>query len=358
MRRTRGDGAGAAVAVSEHPVPADAVAECAGELLERDMAGADALLVAAMTGFGGALREMAAALSELLGCQSHIAVASGALLVGGREADGTPALGVLAVRDRQAGVEHVAAGASPTARRGGVSSAILWDPFSVSAADVSGWDRTGPVVGGALAASDTPGGNVLVVNGSEHREGAAVLHVGSPRSRVVVSEGCAPIGPVVELTGLHGSCVTSLAGLPAAEWLEATVQAADPVVLDGAVALGLRVGGSGPMVAVRRTRAGLEPAAPLARGSLVEPVVRSAAAAVAELPTLLGDPPWGGSALLAIVDGQRPRGRGADAEAQVLSEMSLGNHLGIRCGACVHGRADGARLASGQGAAAILQFGN
>ncbi len=343
----------AAVAGSVHPVPAHAVAECAGALIERGMSCADALLVICSPPFAGAMCEITTTLAEVLGCGQHLGVVGESVVLGGRLAEGTPALGVLAVRDADARVASLGESSSYVGADATATAVVLWDPFSASEDVVAGCGLQGSVVGGALAASSTAGGNRLVVNGVENRNGAAVLAIGHRGDAVVVSDGCAPMAAPIAVTAVSGTSITALGDMPAAEWLEAAAGSADTGLVDGAVELGLRRcdprgGATAPMVPVRRTTSGLQPAVDFEVGAVVQPVVRSAAAAQRELPELLGDAGTH-EAILTLWDPARPRGVDPHAEAALLAEASLGDDIGLACGAVVHLEGH-----AGRGAAAML----
>jgi small ligand-binding sensory domain FIST len=72
------------------------------------------------------------------------------------------------------------------------------------------------VVGGLASAAGRPHGNVLMLNDWLSSEGgfAIALH-GALRADVVVSQGCAPIGPPLEVTAAEENFILQLDGRPA-----------------------------------------------------------------------------------------------------------------------------------------------
>lgn len=99
------------------------------------------------------------------------------------------------------------------------------DPFSLDVERVLGLhDRFAPgvrVVGGLASAGVRPRGNVMFLNDWISSEGGfeIALH-GAVRADVVVSQGCAPIGPVLEVTGAEDNLILTLDGQPAVERAE------------------------------------------------------------------------------------------------------------------------------------------
>src|SRR5207244_2052285 len=77
------------------------------------------------------------------------------------------------------------------------------------------------VVGGMASAGARPGSNVLVLNDWLAQEGAVGLALEGPlRVDVVVSQGCRPVGPVLEVTRADGNVIAELDGQPALERAE------------------------------------------------------------------------------------------------------------------------------------------
>jgi small ligand-binding sensory domain FIST len=102
---------------------------------------------------------------------------------------------------------------------------LLADPFSFDIERCLGaFNRhaTGlRLVGGMASASPRPGANALVLNDwVTHEGGVAVALKGALRVDVVVSQGCRPIGPALQVTRAEGNVVFELDGQPALERAE------------------------------------------------------------------------------------------------------------------------------------------
>jgi small ligand-binding sensory domain FIST len=109
--------------------------------------------------------------------------------------------------------------------RGAELVIVLGDPFSLDMDRVLGlFNRWAPgvrVVGGLASAAMKPGGNTLVLNDWSAREGGLgiALH-GALRADVVVSQGCEPIGPPLDVTHAEDNLIFTLDGQPAVERIE------------------------------------------------------------------------------------------------------------------------------------------
>jgi small ligand-binding sensory domain FIST len=109
--------------------------------------------------------------------------------------------------------------------RGAELVIVLGDPFSLDMERVLGlfnrWVPGVRVVGGLASAAAKPGGNTLVLNDWSAREGglAIALH-GALRADVVVSQGCEPIGPPLDVTHAEDNLIFTLDGQPAVERIE------------------------------------------------------------------------------------------------------------------------------------------
>ncbi len=102
---------------------------------------------------------------------------------------------------------------------------VLGDPFSLDMERVLAlFNRWAPgvrVVGGLASAASRPGGNTLVLNDWSSNEGgfAIALH-GALRADVVVSQGCEPVGPPLDVTHVENNVILTLDGQPAVERVE------------------------------------------------------------------------------------------------------------------------------------------
>jgi small ligand-binding sensory domain FIST len=102
---------------------------------------------------------------------------------------------------------------------------LLGDPFSIDVELVlSLFNRFVPgvrVVGGMASAGARPHSNALLLNDWISPEGAVGIALrGAIRADVVVSQGCAPVGPPLDVTGVEENLVLTLDGLPALERVE------------------------------------------------------------------------------------------------------------------------------------------
>lgn len=221
----------ALVATSEHPVPAQAVAECAGDLLERGAVDADLLWVAAGPSFGGAMLDMVGTLRVLLDPGVTVAVTSNVVIGGSRVIDRGTGLCVLAVAGLTCTAVRIEGGVTAAAALAGAgldeasTLVVMADPFSTRPHDLAG-PSAGPaaVAGGLLAGGGVPGSNVLMLATDtsaaliEYRDGAVAVAVPpNPWVTTAVAHGHRPVGPVVAVTRVSGDVVHTLAARPARE---------------------------------------------------------------------------------------------------------------------------------------------
>jgi small ligand-binding sensory domain FIST len=102
---------------------------------------------------------------------------------------------------------------------------LLGDPFSLDMERVlHAFNRHAPglrVVGGMASAGTRPNVNVLILNDwVAHEGGVAVALRGALRADVVVSQGCRPVGPALEVTRVEQNVIFELDGQPALERAE------------------------------------------------------------------------------------------------------------------------------------------
>src|SRR5437867_1493078 len=110
---------------------------------------------------------------------------------------------------------------------------LLGDPFSLDIQGVlAAFNRHAPgvrVVGGMASAGVRPHSNRLFLNDWEAHEGGVGLALqGALSVDVVVSQGCRPIGPPLEVTRAEGSVVIELDGQPALERAEQVLRELSP----------------------------------------------------------------------------------------------------------------------------------
>jgi small ligand-binding sensory domain FIST len=180
----------------------------------------------------------------LIGCSSEGVIGTA------REAEGEPALALLAFslpdavlhpvrltqqsrdRCRRPADWHRAAGVEPR----DVNAWFLFaDPFTLHAEDLlaglsEAYPRT-PLVGG-LASGDVRRRRTHVwLNDEVYADGAVALALGGAYEvRAIVSQGCTPIGQPWTITGVQGHIIETIARRPAYEVLVETVEALAPAM--------------------------------------------------------------------------------------------------------------------------------
>ena len=251
-----------ASAASRLDEPAAAAAQVAAEL--RAQLGESQLdLVLAFVSGPGATRTSAAteALRRELPAVTFAAVSARGVVTREHEVEQGIALSVVAARLpgvdvkpflllQDAWAEPVENEAAFELRAPGVRGAeivfLIGDPFSLDLDRVLGlFNRWAPgvrVVGGLASAAARPGGNTLVLNDWMAREGgfAIALH-GAIRADVVVSQGCEPIGPPLDVTHVEDNLILTLDGQPAVERVEQVLRGV-PESERGRLQQGLYVG--------------------------------------------------------------------------------------------------------------------
>jgi len=111
---------------------------------------------------------------------------------------------------------------------------LFGDPFTLDVESVlAAFNRHAPglrVIGGMASAGPKPGTNVLLLNDWLAKDGGVGLAFkGALRADVVVSQGCRPVGPPLEVTRADGNVVIELDGQPALERAEQVLRALSPV---------------------------------------------------------------------------------------------------------------------------------
>ncbi len=226
-----------AAALSQHPIPAHAVGEVAGSVLEQlDGEPPDLVVYFASPHFVGALDDMSAALRRLLEPEVLTGMTTAAVIGGAFEAELVPALSVWA-GCLDGPVAPVALAMVSTPDGPAVSGwppdddiedahtlILLSDPFTFpveSFIDRIAVTRPGlQVIGGMASASPGPGGNRLALDGALQLEGAVgVLLGGGTQVRSVVSQGCRPVGSAYIVTDSEDNVIRALGGMPALERL-------------------------------------------------------------------------------------------------------------------------------------------
>jgi small ligand-binding sensory domain FIST len=342
-----------ASALSRHPVASHAVGETAGSIMESlGTEDPDLLVCFASPHFVGAFDDMTHALRKLLEPDVLVGMTVVAVIGVGEEVEEGPAFSVFAARlpgvrltamhldaapapDRDAAVgwPDLEVDATP----GGL--VLLSDPFSfpVDAAlrRLNEEQPTVPVIGGMASAARGPGGNRLVLDDAVVEHGAVGVHVGGATMRMVVSQGCRPVGHPYVVTRSDGNLVEQLAGRPALERLAELAEGGsehERALLQRGLHLGIVIDehraefGSGDFL-VRNVLGGDRATGSIAVGAHV-PVgrtvqfhVRDASAADEELRALLAEA-HAEAALLFTCNGRGRRMFGtADHDARVVAEL-------------------------------------
>jgi small ligand-binding sensory domain FIST len=223
------------------PDPAAAVEQASGAVRRALDGGEVDLAVAFFTSPLAADPEaLAEGLKRALAPRCLIGASGGAVIASEREIEQGPALTLIAAR--LPGVELKPFILSPTswgeamddplefARhtpgiRGAELILLLGDPFTLDVERVlHAFNRHAPamrVVGGMASAGMRPQSNVLILNDWVARDGGvAVALSGALRADVVVSQGCRPIGPPLEITRAEQNVIFELDGQPALERAE------------------------------------------------------------------------------------------------------------------------------------------
>jgi small ligand-binding sensory domain FIST len=232
-----------AAALSEHPVPAHAVGEVAGEVLDRFGERPDLAFVFVTPPFAGALEDAVAAIDDILHPLVLVGGAAESIVGPHREVEQTAAVSLFAARtgpllpmaltatDDPGGGELVVRGWPDEIAFAPQALLLLADPFSFPAERFLRWVGTRypglPVVGGMASAAHAPGGNRLAIGRRVITSGAVGVLLGPGVGvETVVSQGCRPFGQPVVVTRSDGNVILELAGTPALERLVAQAHGA------------------------------------------------------------------------------------------------------------------------------------
>jgi len=156
-----------------------------------------------------------------------------AVIGGGHEFEGRPAVSVLAAAlgSGSACARHVTAAEAGTLDVSG-PAVVVADPYTFPVErlldDMNEADA-GVAVGGLASGGRGAGEHALICGEDVHREGAVVVDLEGPVGlRVLVSQGCAPIGPEMVVTRAESNVIHELAGRPAYGRLVEIVGSLDP----------------------------------------------------------------------------------------------------------------------------------
>jgi small ligand-binding sensory domain FIST len=327
-----------ASALSEHPVPAYATGEVCGQVLEAVGAHPDLAVVFTTLAHAGALEDIAGTVREVLGPSVLVGAASETVIGTGREVEGGPAVSLWAARfGPVVGVRSLPVDVPFTPN----ALVVIADPFSVDPSEllptVAAHYPGLPVVGGMASGARAPGATRLVLDGAVYTSGLVGALLG-PGADVVtlVSQGCRPIGRPFVVTDGDGQIIRSLGGRTPLERLDEVAGRLAPEEIRAINNGGLHIGrvvderkadfGPGDFL-VRQVIGGDRETGAIAVNDLVEVGttvqfhVRDAAAAHAELDTMLSASDEVDAALLFSCNGRGERLFGApDHDAGLVSD--------------------------------------
>lgn len=322
--------------------PAAAAAEVADALVVAlGEGGADLVLAFYSAPLAAGAEAIALALRRALSPGALAGVSARGVVTKARELEEGAALSVVAARlpgvevrpllllneawrdpvDDEAAFDRLAPGV-----RGAELVLFAADPYSLDVDRALGLcNRFAPgvrVVGGLAGAAARPRGNALFLNDWVSAEGgfAIALH-GALRADVVVSQGCAPVGPPLEVTAAEENFILTLDGRPAIERAEQVLHAL-PEAERARLAQGLYVGrpargeAGGPgdwlirnLLGADRDRGALAVGDRVAVGERIRLHVRDAQAAASDLEMLLTPQAFDSRAGAALLFACNGRGR-------------------------------------------------
>jgi small ligand-binding sensory domain FIST len=225
-----------AAALSEHPLATHAVGECIGHLLESGGPGPDLVSVFVTAPLAGAMEDIVRASRQLLEPRTLVGTTAVSVLGGSREVEDHAALAMFAawldgpavtpVRlDTVPGPEGPELVGADRLMDGAAGTLLLLaDPFSLPVdrvlAQLAHASPDLQVIGGLASAARQPGGNLMVLDGALHHQGAVGALL-PPEVAVtpVVSQGCRPIGEPLTVTRAERNVLYELAGRPALDRL-------------------------------------------------------------------------------------------------------------------------------------------
>ena len=215
--------------------------------------------------------------------------------------------------------------------RGAELVVLLGDPFSLDLDRVlmlfNRWAPGVRVVGGLASAAQRPGGNTVVLNDwMAHEGGFALAFHGAIRVDVVVSQGCEPLGPALDVTSIEDNLILTLDGQPAIERIEQVlreVPEADRHRLQQGLYIGRPARGEASgrgdylirnLLGADRERGAIAVADMIGLREKIRLHVRDAKAAVDDLEMLLSPQAFDAPAAGALLFACNGRGRGLFGE--------------------------------------------
>lgn len=226
-----------AAALSRHPTTAVAVGEVVGALIEQIGPAPDLAFVALSTAHVPHIEQAAATVQTLLDPKAFIGTSASGVVGGSEAVEDAPSIALWAARwDHPVDLCPVHVRALPVGGGGGPSGSgwtfegladgpgdtllMMADPFTFPTPEffnalARSTART-DVIGGLASGATAPGHNRLVIGGRVVRQGAVAVRLPTHvLSRVVVSQGCRPIGRPMTVTKSDSNLLLELAGRPA-----------------------------------------------------------------------------------------------------------------------------------------------
>ena len=226
-----------AAALSRHPDTAVAVGEVVGSVLEEIGSRPDLAFVAVSSAHVPHVEQAAATVQTLLDPSAFIGTTASGVVGGAEGVEDAPCIALWAARwDRSVDLHPAHLRALPVGGGGGPSGSgwtfeglpdgpsdtllMVADPYTFPAPEFFNFvaRQHGPtaVIGGLASGATSAGGNRLIIGGRVVRQGAVAVPLPSTvLSRVVVSQGCRPIGRPLTVTKSESNLLLELAGKPA-----------------------------------------------------------------------------------------------------------------------------------------------
>lgn len=243
-----------AAALSRHPDTATAIGEVIGEVMERVGSSPNLAVLFAGATHLPALEAAAATVQTLLDPSAFIGCSASGVLAGAEGIEHGHCLSLWAgtwpggadLTPTHLRALPVGAGAGPAGsgwtfegfgRANAATMIVLADPFTFPVdaffdALRRSPDRSGAptqVIGGLASAGRAAGDNRLVIGGRVVRQGAVAIELPPDAvSRIVVSQGCRPIGRPFTVTRSERNFLLELAGRPALTQVNELLEGLDP----------------------------------------------------------------------------------------------------------------------------------
>jgi small ligand-binding sensory domain FIST len=196
-------------------------------------AGADIAFVFVSAEHAAHAEQVAAEVTRELSPGVLVGASTEAVIGGGHEFEGRPAVSVLAASlgSGTARARHLTAADADVLELAG-PAVIVADPYTFPVERLlDDLNDTGAAVavGGLASGGRGAGEHALFCGGEVHREGAVIVDLSGPvELRALVSQGCAPIGPEMVVTRAESNVIHELAGRPAYGRLVEIVGGLDP----------------------------------------------------------------------------------------------------------------------------------